>query len=531
MSQGARVTVIPSRVAMYSRFATAEQVKRRVAAYARVSTDDEEQQKSYAAQVAYYTDKIKSNDDWIFVDVYADEAKSGTSTKHRKDFNRMIQDALDGKIDLILTKSASRFARNTVDSLTTIRLLKEKGVEIFFEREGIYSLDAKGELLITLMSSLAQEESRSISENVSWGKRKSMADGKVSMSYKSFLGFEKGPDNKPKIVESEAKIILDIVRWFLQGMTYSMIAAHLTELGVPTPRGKKIWPFSTVKSILMNEKYCGQAVLQKTFTTDFLTKKSKVNEGELPKYYVTDSHPAIYPPAVYALVQEEIKRREAVPVKSGLGVFARRVICGECGGLYGPKVWHSSDKYRRVVFQCNEKYGSGKRCATPHVTEAVLKEAFVVALNRMIGDRAAVIADIRMLLPMLADTSALRARLDRLCEERDELHARLQFCVMENAESAIDQTKYQPRFDELASRYENAQAKIRNVEERIRQRAAKHEMLTYFVEELEQRPNLIAEFDDAAWFTLADRVTITGDGGAVFRFKNGQDVRVDLRDR
>ena len=223
------------------------------------------------------------------------------------------------------------------------------------------------------MGSLAQEESRSISENVAWGQRKRMADGKVSMAYTQFLGYEKGPDGKPRIVEAEAKIVRLIYHQFLHGMSYNQIAKHLTDQGAPTPRGKRVWAVSTVMSILKNEKYMGDAILQKTFTVDFLSKKAKVNQGELPKYHVKNSHPAIIEPEVYELAQREIARRADGPVKNGLGVFARHVVCGECGGFFGAKVWHSRDKYRRTVFQCNEKYGSGKRCATPHVTEEALK--------------------------------------------------------------------------------------------------------------------------------------------------------------
>ena len=197
----------------------------------------------------------------------------------------MIADALDGKIDLIITKSISRFARNTVDTLTTVRKLKEKGIEVFFEKENIYTLDSKGELLITIMSSIAQEESRSISENVTWGQRKRFSDGKVSLPYKHFLGYEKGEDGVPRIVESEAIIVREIYRLFLEGMTPCAIAKHLTSQGIPTPGKKAVWQTSSVMSILTNEKYKGDALLQKKFTVDFLTKKQKVNEGEIPQYY------------------------------------------------------------------------------------------------------------------------------------------------------------------------------------------------------------------------------------------------------
>ncbi|NCB75226.1 MAG: recombinase family protein, partial [Clostridia bacterium] len=305
------ITVIPATKMMHTGLPRNAAVKRRVAGYARVSTDSEEQQTSYEAQVDYYTKYIQSKPEWTFVRVYTDEGISALNTKHRDGFNEMIADALDGNIDLIVTKSVSRFARNTVDSLTTVRKLKEKGIEVYFEKEGIATLDSKGELLITIMSSLAQEESRSISENVTWGQRKRFADGKVSVAYGKFLGYCKGADGIMEIVPEEAETVRTIYRQFIQGKTTNAIAASLTRKGVPTPGGKEKWQATTIESILTNEKYKGSALLQKKFTTDFLTKKMKPNEGEVPQFYVENSHPAIICPEEWDRVQNEIVRRKA----------------------------------------------------------------------------------------------------------------------------------------------------------------------------------------------------------------------------
>jgi len=260
------VTVIPAVNKVYTQVNTAFELKKKVAAYARVSTENEEQSTSYEAQIDYYTKRIESNPAWEMVKVYSDEGISATSTKKRDGFNHMIRDALDGKIDLILTKSVSRFARNTVDTLTTVRKLKEKGVEVYFEKENIYTMDSKGELLITIMSSLAQEESRSISENVTWGQRKRFADGKVSLPYGRFLGYEKGEDGLPKIVESEAEVVRLIYKLFLEGKVINAIATELENQEIATPSGKEKWQRSTVLSILSNEKYCGNALLQQSGT-------------------------------------------------------------------------------------------------------------------------------------------------------------------------------------------------------------------------------------------------------------------------
>ena len=275
------ITVIPATLDRHTGIPSDMHYKRRVAGYARVSTDSEEQLTSYEAQVDYYTQYIKANPEWQFVAVYTDEGISATNTKHRDGFNRMVQDALDGKIDLIVTKSVSRFARNTVDSLTTVRKLKEKGVEVYFQKENIYTLDSKGELLITIMSSLAQEESRSISENVTWGQRKRFADGKVSMPYRHFLGYRKGADGLPEIVPEEAELVRRIYKLFMQGKTAHAIGKILTSEGIPTPAGKAKWQSSTIESILQNEKYRGDARLQKKFTVDFLQKKIQLVQAAL----------------------------------------------------------------------------------------------------------------------------------------------------------------------------------------------------------------------------------------------------------
>ena len=337
------VTVIPATKNIHTKAPTKSHIKRRVAAYARVSTDSEEQLNSYEAQVDYYTHFIQGKPEWEFVKVYTDEGISATNTRKREGFNRMIADALDGKIDLIVTKSVSRFARNTVDSLTAVRKLKEHGTEVYFQKENIYTFDSKGELLITIMSSLAQEESRSISENVTWGQRKRFADGKVSLPYKSFLGYRKGADGLPEIVPEEAETVRLIYKLFIGGRTVNYIANHLTQAGIPTPRGKAKWNTSTIESILTNEKYKGSAILQKKFTVDFLSKKIKVNEGEVPQYYVEHSHPAIIAPEEWEQVQKEYRLRKSYGRhRNSLSPFSSKIICGDYGSFYGAKVWHST---------------------------------------------------------------------------------------------------------------------------------------------------------------------------------------------
>ena len=283
--------------------------KKRVVAYVRVSTVQEEQENSFVSQILYYKRYINSRSDWQLVNIYADKGLSGTSYKHRPEFKQMIADAEAGKIDLIITKSISRFARNTVDSLSVTRQLKTLGVEVFFEKENISSFDAKSELIFTILSSSAQEESRSISENVKWGMERSMEAGKINVPYKNFLGYKKGKDGYPEIVEEEANTIRKIYQLFLNGAGYQEIAKRLTDEGVLTPSRRTVWGASVVRSILTNEKYKGCATLGKTFVENYLTKKVKKNCGERKQWYIDDSHDAIIPPETFDKVQEIIRER------------------------------------------------------------------------------------------------------------------------------------------------------------------------------------------------------------------------------
>ena len=358
------------------------QSKLRVAAYARVSTEQEEQESSFEAQVDFYTRYINSNPEWELVEIFADKGISGTNTKNRESFKRMIDMALDGQIDLILTKSISRFARNTVDTLQTVRQLKAKGVEVIFEKENIRTMDPKCEMLLTIMSSLAQEESRSLSENVRWGQQKSMQDGKVYLPYKRFLGYRKGPDGRPEIVEEEAKIVRDIYQMFMDGYSIRYIADILTERGIPTPAGASKWSVTTIRSILSNEKYMGNALLMKSYTVDFLTKEKRKNNGEVRQYLIEESHKAIIDPEMFDKVQEKLKEPTARLTRTHRNhPFAQCLICGDCGGFYGHKVWHNSAGPYDVWF-CNHRYQNAVKCGTPTLRKEEIEAAFIEALSK-----------------------------------------------------------------------------------------------------------------------------------------------------
>src|SRR5574344_2041748 len=523
------ITMIPATKNLFTALPTASVARRKVAGYARVSTDSEEQQTSYEAQVDYYTHYIQSREDWEFVGVYTDEGISATNTKHRDGFKQMVKDALAGKIDLIVTKSVSRFARNTVDSLTTVRKLKEHGTEIYFEKENIYTFDSKGELLITIMSSLAQEESRSISENVTWGQRKRFADGKVSMPYKQFLGYEKGDDGTPVVNEEEAAIVRLIYRLFLEGKTPAGICRYLDAQGVPTPSGKQKWSQTTVNSMLSNEKYKGDALLQKRFTVDFLMKKMKANEGEVPQYYVEHSHEAIINPIEWDMVQAEISRRKALGrAYSGNNVFSSKLVCGDCGGFLGQKVWHSTDAYRKVIWRCNSKFKGENKCATPHLDVETIQQKFLIAYNRLMENRDGIVSDCELMRRTLSDCTALATEIDRLTEEIEVVAEMVKACVKENASAAQSQEDYTKKYNALVKRYEKATKWVDELSAKRTRKQDRDRELRLFIESIKEQPLVLEEWNERLWVGLLEKATVFHDGRMVFEFKNGTEIEVEL---
>ncbi len=355
---------------------------KRVAAYARVSTASEEQLNSVEAQKSYYKDYIQNNKDWIYAGLYTDEGISGLSYLKREGFNRMIADALNGKIDIIITKSISRFARNTVDTLTHIRKLKEKGVAVYFEKEDINTLDAKGEFMITLLSSMAQEESRSISDNVKWGLRKRMADGKYHVPYSRFLGYDKG-EASLEINVREAETVRYIYYLFLAGKTDVYIANIMADLNISSPAGQSKWSASTVNSILINEKYCGNALLQKTFIPDFLSKRAQKNKGDLPQYLVEHGHEPIIASSVWSEVQSLKDARTRA--YSGCTIYAHKLVCSLCGRSYQRRTRHGPTYtvIPAVFYNCRGKYNPDYRCKNTVIYEPELDELFALAINQL----------------------------------------------------------------------------------------------------------------------------------------------------
>jgi DNA invertase Pin-like site-specific DNA recombinase len=385
------ITVIPARISQ-NEYITQ---KKRVAAYCRVSTDSEEQLTSYEAQIDYYTNYINNHPDYELVFCYADEGITGTNTKKRDQFNKMVDDCKAGKIDMIITKSISRFARNTLDALNYVRMLKDLGVGIMFEKESINTLDSKGEVLLTILSSLAQDESRSISENSTWGIRRRFEQGRVIVNHTKFMGYDKDKNGNLMINDEQATIVKRIYSEFLNGKSPKRIARELEHDGILNWNGKAKWHESSIKKMLSNEKYKGDALLQKTYTVDFLTKARAVNNGNVQKYYVEDSHPAIIGKDMWEVVQLEFARRKNYMEKHNIkqlfseNPLSGKVVCGTCNNVYGRVTWNSTDeKLRRIVWQCKRKYSikGVVGCQNGHVDENILYGSFVKAFNAIVGN-------------------------------------------------------------------------------------------------------------------------------------------------
>ena len=375
--------------------------------------------------------------------------------------------------DLFKSGKQRRVAAYARVSTASDEQLKAANVEVFFEKENIYTLDSKGELLITIMSSLAQEESRSISENVTWGQRKRFSDGKVSMPYRNFLGYRKGPDGLPEIDPEQAEIVRRIYRMFMSGKTLGHIARQLEDDGVPTPGGKTKWQSRVLESILTNEKYKGSALLQKTYTVDFLTKTKKVNEGEVPQYYVECSHPAIIDPFEWEAVQVEVARRKKLGRRHDCFTpFSGKVICGDCGGVYGSKIWHSNSKYRRVIWQCNRKFKNETKCTTPHVDEEILKERFLQAVSEYMADPEERIEGLRSVQRTVSCTDFIDADIEGKEAELELLSGMIRNCVMMNASASLTEQEYQAQYAELSQWYESTKAGYKALLDRRKQMEA-----------------------------------------------------------
>src|SRR5574344_293653 len=469
-----KITMIPAKCRVGSRIVKEETPKTRGAAYCRVSTDSDEQGTSYEAQVEHYTDFIKKNPEWEFAGIFADDGISGTNTKTREQFNRMIERAMAGEIDMIVTKSISRFARNTLDCLKFIRKLKEKNIPVYFEKENINTMDAKGEVLLTIMASLAQQESQSLSQNVKLGFQYRYQQGQMTVNHNRFLGFTKDEKGQLIIEPDEAVVVKRIYREYLEGASLQQIGRGLEADGILTGAGKKKWRPETLQKILKNEKYIGDALLQKTYTVDFLEKKRVPNNGIVPQYYVENSHEAIIPRDLYMQVQEEMIRRVNLHsgqerkkrVYSSKYALSSIVYCLKCGDIYRRIAWNNRGKHS-TVWRCVNRVEHGPDCCdAPTVQEEELQNAVVKAINTALGGKDEMLTalgkNIAMVLALEDETSmeSLDAKLEELQEE-----------LLKRANARQDYEDLADEIDSLREQKQNAMAE--NAErEGLKQRIA-----------------------------------------------------------
>ena len=497
------VTVIPAKP---QRNQQAVRRQLRVAAYCRVSTEEEEQQSSYEAQCTYYTDKIMTNPEWTMAGIFADEGITGTSTKKRDDFNRMIRKCRQKKIDLILTKSMSRFARNTLDSLKYIRALKELGIGIIFEKENINTLEMDTELIITFMSAFAQSESESISANVRWGKRQAMKEGKTSVNFKKLYGYFLDSEGNPRVDSDQAEVIRGIYNRYLQGASLRMIRQELEAEGIPNPAGREKWGIDQIRNILSNEKYCGDVLMQKTFIQDCISKKVVKNTGQLPMYLIQNNHPAIVSREVYQAVQAEKARRSATASPStktsstGRTCYAskfalsERLVCGECGTLYRRCTWKRNGK-TRIVWRCVSRldYGTKYCHQSPTMDEEPLQRAIMAAISSVMAPKEKINGLITE--AALEETGKLpnsAMTLGDINRRLEELEA--EFDTLFNQSGSIDKNTI--RFSQIANEMTSLKEQREKISTQLRNNEAAQAHVHTIAAVLEQEDHRLTEWDE-----------------------------------
>ena len=543
-------TAVPKKVSMipakpqYDRSIKLSEKKLRVAAYCRVSTELEEQESSYEAQVEYYTRKIQETENWKLAGIYADDGKSATNTKKRDDFKAMIKDAESGKIDMILTKSVSRFARNTVDSLLTIRKLKEKNVAVVFEKEGVNTLDGTGEILITILSSLAQEESRNISENTRWGVVRKFEKGKVIVNHNKFMGYTKNENGDLVIVPKEAEIVRLVFRLYLEGYSTGKIAKYLEEQKIKTATGLEKWHDTVVLKMLRNEKYMGDALLQKTYTVDFMTKKKVMNKGIVPQYYVEDDHEAIIPKDLFYRVQEELARRASVNksavtrkknMKSKYSseyALTGILLCGECGQEYRRVTWARNGK-KKIVWRCSNRLTNGTKYCKDSVTleEGILNRTVMEAIHRITCNDGNFASALRQNVIRVIGSYGREQEPDEYDEKIKAKQEEMVSLIAENAAISSYTDEFDERYRRIAE--EISTLKEEQLEARRKKKLAESydQRLKDMDSFLKQQTYQMPEFDNDLVRRLIANIKVVSEDKLLIQFQSGivmeQEIRYD----
>ena len=523
MELSRNITVIPARKRVGNTAAVGQRPKLKVAAYCRVSTDSEEQASSYEVQVAHYTQFIQKNPEWELAGIYADDGITGTNTKKREKFNRMIQDCMDGNIDMIITKSISRFARNTLDCLKYIRELKEKNIPVFFEKENINTMDSKGEVLLTIMASLAQQESQSLSQNIKLGLQYRFQNGEVRVNHSRFLGYTKDEEGNLVIEPAEAEVVKRIYREYLEGASLLQIGRGLEADGILTGAGKTKWRPETLKKILQNEKYIGDALLQKTYTIDFLSKKRVKNNGIVPQYYVENSHEPIIPRELFMQVQEEMVRR--ANIRGGKGgkkrVYSSKyalssiVYCGQCGDIYRRVHWNNRG-YKSIVWRCVSRLEEkGSECTAPTINEETLQAAVVKAINELLTNKEPFLSTLQKNI-----ATVLNEENDNTTDDIDRRLEELQQQLLIQAKSKND---YEDVADEIYRLRELKQnALVENAD-----REGKRQRIAEMTDFLNKQSRELEEYDEQLVRRLIEKVTIY-EAKLTVEFKSGIEIDEEI---
>ncbi len=511
----------------------------RVAAYCRVSTAQEEQQNSYQVQIAYYTDLINRKKEWTLAGIFADEGISGTQTKKRTEFNRMIRMCRNKKIDLVITKSISRFARNTVDCLEYVRQLKDLGIGVIFEKENINTLTMTSEFMIALYGSFAQAESESISKNVSWGKEKAYREGKVQFQYKYLLGYKKGADGKPEIVPEEAETVRLIYTLFLDGYSMSRIKKLLENKGILTSQGNKVWNESLIRSILKNEKYAGDALLQKTFTSDCITHKIVKNHGERPMYLVTDHHEPIIDRDTYNRVQQELARRSSKRKVSDKTIteqgkysskyaLTELLICGKCGTPYRRTTWTSRGK-KLIVWRCISRLEHGKRYCpdSPTIKEENLHKAIIRAINSYYSCRDDIAKILKANIGNVLEChgqeeiTAIEKKLKEIDKARNDLISLI-------ATGGCDEDKLDSEFEKLYEEEQSLSERLAMLKSKNQTSAETQAKLDKIIDMIEHEKFELETFDNVLIRKLIECVKVLSKTEILVIFKGGYEVRTEI---
>ena len=515
--------------------------QKRVAAYCRVSTDSEEQLTSYQNQMRVYTEMIAANKEWEFAGLYADEGISGTRADKRPEFQRMIRDCQNGKIDYIITKSVSRFARNTVECLEYVRSLKAQGIGIFFEEQNIDTLKNESELYLVIYAGFAQSESESISKHITWTYRKKFEEGKVSFQYKNFLGYRKGADSQPEIVPEEAAIVERIYEMFLAGQPVKVIAQTLQAEKIEIPGKNLSFSKNMIMNILRNEKYCGDCILQKTVTIDCISKTRKANQGEAPMYIVENNHPAIISREVFNRAQEELIRRQALQAKSdktsitATGKYSKYALtevlqCAECGSRYRRVTWTAHGR-KKIVWRCISRLDYGTKHCKDSITveEEALHGAVVRALNRFHAeDESTYLTLMKATIGEAIGINGGSEEIDLLTRRIDTLNKRMLDLVNETVAAGKDVESSEDEFKGISDQIEQLNRRIAAIQENVHKDGSRQARLEEIQNIIAERNANETQYDDSIVRQMIECIKVHSDGRLTIIFGGGYEIEETL---